>query len=111
MKDELDAFSTNEAEVLEYYSLQGSFGKLRLRLKFLRTWILHSLAYSSPDSGFAIKMQRARGVTIGKNCHLSPYVLIDLLYPHLVKIGDNVTVGSNKLIFAHSNPTTNLFLK
>jgi len=111
MTDELDAFSTNEAEVLEYYSLQGGFGKLRLRLKFLRTWVLHSLAYSSPDSGFAIKMQQARGVKIGKNCHLSPYVLIDLLYPQLVKIGNNVTIGSNTLIFAHVNPTANLFLK
>ena len=111
MKDKLDAFSTNEAEVLEYYNLRGVYGKLRLRLKFLRTWILHSLAYSSPDSGFAIKMQKARGVKIGKNCHLSPYVLIDLLYPQLVKIGNNVTIGSNTLIFAHVNPTANLFLK
>ena len=111
MKDELDAFSTNEAEILEYYHLRGNFGKLRLRLKFLQTWILHSLAYSSPDSGFAIKMQRARGVKIGKNCHLSPYVLIDLLYPQLVKIDNNVTIGSNTSIFAHINPTANLFLK
>ena len=111
MKNESNAFSTNEAEVLEYYNLQGAYGKLRLRLKFLRTWILHSLAYSSPDSGFAIKMQQARGVKIGKSCHLSPYVLIDLVYPQLVKIGNNVTIGSNTLIFAHANPTANLFLK
>jgi acetyltransferase-like isoleucine patch superfamily enzyme len=111
MKDELNAFSTNEAEILEYYGLQGRFGKIRLRLKFLRTWILHSLAYPSPDSGFAIKMQRMRGVKIGKGCHLSPYVLIDLMYPQLIKIEDNVTIGSNTLIFAHANPTANLFLK
>lgn len=26
-------------------------------------------------------------------------------------IGDSVTIGSNTLIFAHANPTTNLFLK
>jgi len=111
MTDKLDAFSTNEAEVLEYYHLQGGFGKLRLRLKFLRTWILHSLAYSSPHSGFAITMQKIRGVEIGDNCHFCPYVLIDLVYPHLIKIGDNVTIGSNAMIFAHSNPTANLFLK
>lgn len=111
MKDELDAFTKNEAEVLEYYHLNGRFGKLRLRLKFLRTWVLHSFAFSSPDSSFAIKMQRARGVKIGKNCHLSPYVLIDLLYPQLVKIDNNVTIGSNTSIFAHVNPTANLFLK
>ena len=56
-------------------------------------------------------MQRARGVKIGKSCHLSPYILIDLLYPQLVKIDNNVTIGSNTLIFAHANPTANLFLK
>jgi acetyltransferase-like isoleucine patch superfamily enzyme len=50
-------------------------------------------------------------VNIGNNCHLSPYVLIDLIYPSLVKIEDNVTIGSNTLIFAHMNPTTNLTLK
>lgn len=111
MKDEQNAFSANEVELLEYYGLRGGLGKIRLRFKFLRTWILHCLAYSSPDSGFAIKMQQMRGVEIGKNCHLSPYVLIDLLYPQLIKIENNVTIGSNTLIFAHVNPTANPFLK
>src|SRR3989338_6605801 len=107
MKEEKDAFSLNEAELMEYYHL----GKLRLRTKLLRSWILHSLAYFSVHSGFAIRMQRTRGVKIGKNCHFCPYVQIDLVYPHLVTIGDNVTLGSNTMIFVHMNPTANLFLK
>ncbi len=111
MKDEEDVFSINEKEVMQFYGYNGSGGKLKIRLKFLKSWILHSLAYSSPDSRFVIRMQRARGVEIGKNCHISPYVLIDLVYPSLVKIEDNVTIGSNTLIFAHVNPTANLFLK
>ncbi len=106
-----DVFSINEKELMNYYGYSGNYGRFKLRCRFAKSWILHSLAYSTPFSNFAIKMQKSRGVSIGKNCHLSPYVLIDLLYPHLVKIGDNVTVGSNTLIFAHSNPTTNLFLK
>ena len=56
-------------------------------------------------------MQKSRGVIIGENCHFCPYVQIDLIYPHLVNIGDNVTLGSNCMIFAHTNPTANLFLK
>jgi acetyltransferase-like isoleucine patch superfamily enzyme len=111
MKDEEDAFSTNEKELMRLYGYSGISGKLKIRLKFFKSWILHSLAYSCPDSGFVIKMQRARGVKIGKNCHISPYALIDLVYPSLVKIEDNVTIGSNTLIFAHVNPTANLFLK
>lgn len=106
-----DAFSMNEAELMEFYNLYGSIGKLRLRAKILKNWILHSLAYSSPHSGFSIRMQKSRGVNIGKNCHFCPYVQIDLIYPQLVTIEDNVTLGTNCMIFAHMNPTANLFLK
>ena len=56
-------------------------------------------------------MQRARGVKVGENCHVNPYVLIDLIYPKMVEIGNNVTLGSHSMIFAHSNPSANLFLK
>lgn len=111
MKDMDDAFRVNEQEIMQYYGYNGTSGRFQLRCKFFKTWILHRLAYSTPLSNFAIMMQRMRGVKIGKNCHISPYVLIDLLYPQLVTIEDNVTVGSNTLIFAHANPTTNLFLK
>ena len=111
MKDTEDISEINEKELIEYYGYGKIFGKLQLRLKFARSWILHSLAYFSPHPGFTIKMQRARGVKIGNFCHLSPYVLIDLVYPHLVTIEDNVTIGSNSMIFAHANPTANLALK
>ena len=111
MEDSKNPFSVNEKEVLEYYGLQGSFGKFSLKCKFLKTWILHSLAYLSPLSSFIIRIQRSRGVKIGNFCHLSPYVLIDLVYPQLVTIEDNVTIGSNSMIFAHANPTANLALK
>jgi acetyltransferase-like isoleucine patch superfamily enzyme len=106
-----DTFSLNEKELLDYYGYKGSIGKAQLRFKILRSWILHSLAYSSPHSGFTIQMQRARGVKIGRDCHFCPYVQIDLIYPHLVTIENNVTVGTNTMIFAHMNPTANLFFK
>jgi acetyltransferase-like isoleucine patch superfamily enzyme len=111
MNNNEDAFSFNERELLEYFGYKGSLGKARLRLQILRSWILHSLAYSSPHSGFAIKMQRARGVRIGKGCHFCPYIQIDLVYPKLVTIENYVTIGANTMIFAHMNPTANLFFK
>ena len=101
----------NENELIEYYGYGKVFGKIQLRLKFLRSWILHSLAYFSPHPGFAIKMQRARGVKIGEGCYIGPYVHIDLLYPNLITIEDNVAIGSNSMIFAHVNPAANLELK
>lgn len=108
---EEDVFSINEKEIMDYYGYGGTSGKFLLRCKFIKTWIYHSLAYHIPNYSYTIKWQRRRGVKIGKNCHLSPYVLIDLVYPDLVTIGDNVTIGSNVMIFAHANPTSNLFLK
>jgi len=111
MDDENDTFPINEKEVMDYYGYSGSFGRLKMKIKFLRSWILHSCAYSSPWSNFPVKMQKARGVKIGKNCHFNPYTFIDLIYPELVQIEDNVTLGSFSMIFAHSNPTANLFLK
>lgn len=106
-----DPAEVNEKELMDFYGYSGSLGNLKLKMKFLRSWILHTMAYSSPHSGFTTKIQRSRGVIIGENCHFSPYVLLDLVYPKLVKIGNNVTFGSNVMIFAHNNPAANLFLK
>lgn len=111
MTDQQKPITLNEKELMEYYKLQGNAGKLSLRFKFLKSWLLHKSAYSSAYPGWAIRMQKARGVKIGKNCHINPYVLIDLLYPHLITIESNVSLGSYSMIFAHSNPTANLFLK
>ena len=106
-----DNFKSNEEELMKYYKLSGGFGKLKLRLKFVKSWICHFLAYSSPLPSWSIKFQKSRGVKIGENCHFSPYVLIDLLHPELITIEDNVTISSNTMIFAHINPTANEFLK
>jgi acetyltransferase-like isoleucine patch superfamily enzyme len=111
MEKSEDVFSINEHEVMEYYGFEGETGKIKLKIRMLRSWILHKIAYSSPLSNFIINLQRSRGVKIGKDCHISPYVLIDLVYPELIEIEDNVTIGSNVMIFGHINPTANLILK
>jgi len=109
MVDEI--FKTNEKEIMEYYNIRGIFATFRIRWKFFCSWVLHGLAYSNPLSSWTIRLQKSRGVIIGKNCHISPYVLLDLVYPNQITIDDNVTIGSHVMIFAHSNPTANLFLK
>ena len=111
MERQEDYFSQNEKELMEYFGYSDSFGLLKLRLKFLRTWLLHKTAYSSANSSWVVKMQRARGVKIGNNCHIAPYVQLDWLYPSQISIGDNVAIGSNTMIFAHINIGVNEFLK
>ncbi len=106
-----DYLKINEDELIEYFGYKGMFGRIKLKIRFLKSWIFHVLSYSSPISNWIVKCQRKRGVIIGKDCHISPYVLLDLIYPELIQIEDNVTIGSNSMIFAHINPTANEFLK
>src|ERR671921_1021528 len=110
-RSEDDVMRMNEEELMQHYGYKGRWGHLKFKLHYLRSWLLHSIAYSSPHPGLAVWSQRARGVRIGKNCNIAPYVLLDLIYPAMITIGDNVTVGSNCMIFAHSVPSTNLFLR
>ena len=106
-----DNFKLNEKELMDFYGYEGSFGRLKIKMKFFKRWFYNTLAYSSLLPSLVINCQRSRGVKIGENCHISPYVLIDLLHPELITIEDNVTISSNSMIFAHINPTANQFLK
>ena len=106
-----NSLEINEKELMDFYSYSGTLGKFQLKLRLLKSWILHSIAYSSPHPAVTILMQKARGIKIGNNCHISPYVQLDWLYPSQISIGDNVAIGSNTMIFAHINIGTNEFLK
>jgi len=108
---DLDSFKKNEEELMDFYGYKGSIGRFKIRMKFVKSWVFHALAYTSPLPSWTVRYQRTRGVKIGENCHISPYVLIDLLHPELIKIEDNVTISSNSMIFAHVNPSANEFLK
>ena len=96
---------------MDFYGYSGKFGKFQLKIRLLKSWILHSIAYSSPHPGITISMQKARGIKIGENCHIAPYVHLDWLYPSQISIEENVAIGSNTMIFAHINIGTNEFLK
>lgn len=101
----------NERELMHFYGYEGRLGKIKLRRRLMRSWVLQLLASISPSSNMAVIFQRARGVSIGRHVFLGPNVSIDLLYPQLVKIEDFVSVGMNSMIFAHSNPTCSIYLK
>jgi acetyltransferase-like isoleucine patch superfamily enzyme len=111
MTDKKNSLEINEKELMDFYNYSGRLGKFQLKLRLLKSWILHWIAYSSPHPGVTIYMQKARGIRIGCNCHIAPYVQLDWLYPSQISIGDNVAIGSNTMIFAHINIGTNEFLK
>lgn len=101
----------NELELMHFYGYKGRLGKIKLKFRLMRSWILQFLASISPLSNLAVVFQRARGVKIGKHVFLGPNVSIDLLYPQLITIEDYVSIGMNSMIFAHSNPTCSIYLK
>jgi len=109
MEDE-DPERLNERELMDFFGYKGRIGSIRLKLRFVRSWILQSLASISPHPHLAVIFQRARGVNIGKHVYIGPNVYIDLLYPELVTIEDYVSIGWS-MIFAHSNPSYSLYLK
>jgi acetyltransferase-like isoleucine patch superfamily enzyme len=101
----------NLKELMDYYGYRGKFGKFRYYLRFLWSWVLQSIARTSPHSGLTVALQRARGVNIGKHVYIGPRVIIDELYPHLVTVENYVSIGMDCMIFAHSNPTCSLEIK
>ena len=96
---------------MQFYNLRGRWGKFRLRCKLLANWLLSGLAKRAPTTGLAVMLHRWRGVHIGSHVYVGPGVEVDLLYPSLVTIEDNVSIGMHTMIFAHSNPTYSMELK
>lgn len=58
-----------------------------------------------PSNALRIACQRAKGVKFGRNCYLAYDVNIDLVFPELVEIGDNVRIGIGVIILAHNRPS------
>ncbi|AKB19819.1 acetyltransferase [Methanosarcina sp. WH1] len=101
----------NLREVMEYYGYTGSFGVIKFYFRYAINWILQTIAKICPHFGISVKLQRMRGVKIGKHVFLGPGVNIDDLYPELITIEDYVGIGMGTMIFAHSNPTCSPYLK
>jgi len=101
----------NARELMEYYGYKGKIGIIKLYLKIIKSIILQGLAKRCPFPSLVVKLQRWRGVKIGKHVYIGPNVDIDILYPHMIEIGDYVSIGMNTMIFAHSNPTCSINIK
>lgn len=59
------------------------------------------LAKYSPSLGLKAFLYRLTGAKIGKNVSIGLAVVLDVFYPHLITIEDNVVVGYNSTILCH----------
>lgn len=75
------------------------FGIVRWKDHVLNQW-----AQRCPWNGFRIRLQRWRGVQIGKQVHIGPDCIIDYAYPCFVRIEDGASLAGGDYVLAHSTP-------
>jgi len=109
--DNADPSSINKKEIMEHWGFHGYLGSLRYLIRLVRRVVIDSLAKHVPSPGLAVKLHRMNGVIIGKDVYIGPRVVLDLMYPELIRIEDNVSIGMGTMVFSHSNPTCSIELK
>ncbi len=112
---------TIEKHKLEYYSYTPILKTMRRSAKqhgyhtvwgavWFTLWavvdyILHIGAQLvSPTPGMRVWLQKRRGVKIGKNVQLGPFVALDYVFPNFVSIGDGVSIAGWNYILTHVTP-------
>lgn len=58
----------------------------------------------APSNGLRVRLQRAKGVTVGRGVYLGYDVHIDAAMPWLVEIEDHARISHGVIILAHSRP-------
>lgn len=94
----------NKRRVMEHYGYKGISGEVKYYCRFLTSRMLQTLALFAPHPKFVVLLNKMRGVNIGKHVFMGQFVHMDSRYPHLITIEDYVTIGTNSMIFAHSDP-------
>ena len=66
--------------------------------------VFNQWAMRCPWNGIRIRLQRWRGVNIGKHVHIGPGCTLDYPYPYFITIGDGASLAGNNYVLAHSTP-------
>lgn len=86
------------------HGFKGPFFRLRFLWHRTKDHWLQVVSRIMPLNGIRVKLQRMRGVTIGKRVHIGPMVTIDDVYPYFVSIGDGTAISGNNFILTHTKP-------
>jgi len=65
-----------------------------------KNWVFAWLAQKMPGDGNQY-FYKLMGVTIGKNVQIMPGVRMEIFFPELISIGDNVVIGQEVFIACH----------
>ncbi len=66
--------------------------------------VFNQWAMRCPWNGMRIRLQKWRGVQIGKQVHIGPGCTLDYPYPYFVIIEDGASLAGNNYVLAHSTP-------
>ena len=110
-------FEIQESHAIPFYGGDQKLGKaikssgarrnmspLHFTFRKIKNIILARLSYFCPLNGWRVKMNRWRGVHIGKNVYLGMHCVIDNAYPEFVYIEDDVSLAGEVTVIAHMNP-------
>jgi len=106
----------NKPSPLPYYGSPGfinsvknssrarGISSVRFIIKKLLNHVFLSIAYSCPINFWRVKLNRWRGVNIGRDVFIGLNVIFDRAYPELITIEDGVQITGGNHILTHSRP-------
>lgn len=86
------------------HGYKGFMAMPRFLYRRIMDYILQLISKTLPYSGIKVRLQRMRGVKIGRNVHIGPMVTIDDVYPNFVIIEDGVSIAGQNFILTHNKP-------
>jgi len=86
------------------HGFTGRFANLRFLMVRTKDHWLQVFSRIIPYNGIRVKMQKMRGVKIGKGVHIGPMVTIDDVYPYFVRIGEGSSIAGQNFILTHTKP-------
>lgn len=66
----------------------------------IKNWLLAWLGSRTPGKGNQF-FYKSMGIKIGKNVQIMPDCKMDIFFPELIEIGDNVVIGQETFITCH----------
>lgn len=95
----------NICEVIKRYSVGYGENPFIYGFRRFKNHILNMVAQRFPWNKARVQLQRWRGVKIGENVHVGPYVFIDSPFPNYLEIEDGATLsGGFTNILTHNQP-------
>jgi acetyltransferase-like isoleucine patch superfamily enzyme len=104
-QDDQDRMERRIVRTAESKGYRGPFARTILAMNYMWSFCLSMMAQTAPHPRLRVLLHRMRGVKIGKGVLLTPYVLLDVVYPKLLTIEDGVAIAPGVKIFCHNKPS------